>query len=143
MLLFGMTFSRLPKEMNITFSKFIYFPTYFDLVAIINRVVCVRKQSLCSFIVTIWFMFHSAGPTFINSNLTFITSCLIYFSYFRSPVWFLFCIVSYDVISSKYVIAVFIFSTSDRWSDVHNIYIVSAKTLHNKMQSQNDSGTST
>ena len=111
---FWYDFSRLPKEMNITFSRFLYFPIYFGFVIIIKRVWGVRKQSLCSFIATIRFMFYTTGPTFINSSLPFITSCLIDFSYFRSPVWFLFCIVSYDAISSKSVITVFNFSTSDR-----------------------------
>ena len=113
MLLFGMTFPKHPKEMNITFSRFIYFPTYFALAIIISRVLGVRKQSLCSFIVTIRFVLYSTGPIFINPKLTFITSCLMGFSYFRTPMWFSVCIVSYDVISSKSVIAVFIFSMSD------------------------------
>jgi hypothetical protein len=51
-------------------------------------------------------MLHSTGSTFINPKLTFI-------SYFRSPAWFLFCIVSYDGISRKSVITVFNLSMSD------------------------------
>ena len=58
---FGMTFPKLPKEMNITFSRFIYFPGYFALVIIISGVLGVHIQSLCSFIVTIRFMLHSTG----------------------------------------------------------------------------------
>ena len=89
---FGMSFPKLPTEMNITFSEFIYFPTYFGLVIVKTGVLGVRKKSLSSFIATIRFMFHSTGPTFINPKLTFITSCLIGFSYFRSPIWFKFWI---------------------------------------------------
>jgi hypothetical protein len=110
MLLFCMTFPKLPEEMNITFSRFIYFPTYFALVIIISVVLCVRIQSLCSFIATIRSMLHSTGLTFINPKLTFITS---YLMGFRCSAWFLCCLVSYDAISRKSVITVFNLSMSD------------------------------
>jgi hypothetical protein len=110
---FGMTFPKLPKEMNTTFSRFVYFPEYFGLVIIISAVLGVHIQFLCRFIATIRFMLHSTGSTFINPKLTFITSYLMGFSYFRSPAWFLFCIVSYDGISRKSVITVFNLSMSD------------------------------
>ena len=103
----------LPKEMNITFSRFIYFPTYFAFAIIISGVLGVCMHSLCSFIDTIRFVLYSTWPIFINPKLTLITSYLMGFSYFRSPVWFQFCIVSYDTVSSKSVIAVFIFCMFD------------------------------
>ena len=61
----------------------------------------VGKQSRCSFIVIIRFVLHSTGPTFINPTLTFITSCLMGFSYFRSQILFQFWIVSYDAIAAN------------------------------------------
>ena len=113
LLFFGMTFPKLPKEMNITSSRFIYFPTYFALVIIISGVLGVHKYPLCIFIATIRFKLHSTEPAFINPKLTFITSSLMGFSYFRCPAWLLCCIVSYDAITRKSVITVFNLSMSD------------------------------